>query len=80
VKSASRSLSCEVGKKVFGILRKFARGSRLNFYSTSYNTDETFAILLVMMALTMGINALMVLPEHDALRWRAEMATTIQPY
>jgi NitT/TauT family transport system permease protein len=55
-------------------------GYRLNFYSTSYNTNGTFAMLLVMMALMMGLNALMVLLERYALRWRAEMTTTIQPY
>ena len=55
-------------------------GYRLNFYSTSYNTNGTFAMLLVMMALMMGLNALMVLVERYALRWRAEMTTTIQPY
>jgi hypothetical protein len=55
-------------------------GYRLNFYSTSYNTNGTFAMLLVMMALMMGLNALMVLLERYALRWRAEMTATIQPY
>jgi NitT/TauT family transport system permease protein len=55
-------------------------GYRLNFYSTSYNTNGTFAMLLVMMALMMALNALMVLFERHALRWRAEMAATIQPY
>jgi NitT/TauT family transport system permease protein len=35
-------------------------GYRLNFYSTSYNTNGTFAMLLVMMALMMALNALMV--------------------
>ena len=47
-------------------------GYRLNFYSTSYNTNGTFAMLLVMMALMMGLNALMGLLERYALRWRAE--------
>jgi NitT/TauT family transport system permease protein len=55
-------------------------GYRLNFYSTSYNTNGTFAMLLVMMALMMGLNALMGLLERHALRWRAEMTTTMQPY
>jgi NitT/TauT family transport system permease protein len=55
-------------------------GYRLNFYSTSYNTNGTFAMLLVMMALMMGLNALMVLLERYALRWRAEMTATIQTY
>jgi NitT/TauT family transport system permease protein len=52
-------------------------GYRLNFYSTSYNTNGTFAMLLVMMALMMGLKVLL---ERYALRWRAEMTTTIQPY
>jgi NitT/TauT family transport system permease protein len=55
-------------------------GYRLNFYSTSYNTNGTFAMLLVMMALMMGLNGVMVLIERHALRWRTELATTIQPY
>jgi sulfonate transport system permease protein len=55
-------------------------GYRLNFYSTSYNTNGTFAMLLVMMALMMGLNALMVFIERYALRWRAEMTDTIQTY
>ena len=55
-------------------------GYRLNFYSTSYNTNGTFAMLLVMMALMMGLNTLMVLMERYALRWRAEMTATIQTY
>jgi NitT/TauT family transport system permease protein len=55
-------------------------GYRLNFYSTSYNTNGTFAMLLVMMALMMGLNALMGFIERYALRWRAEMTDTIQTY
>jgi NitT/TauT family transport system permease protein len=55
-------------------------GYRLNLYSTSYNTNGTFAMLLVMMALMMGLNALMGLLERHALRWRAETTTTVQPY
>ena len=55
-------------------------GYRLNFYSTSYNTNGTFAMLLVMMALMMGLNALMGLVERHILRWRAELTATIQPY
>ena len=55
-------------------------GYRLNFYSTSYNTNGTFAMLLVMMALMMALNALMGMLERYALRWRAEMAATIQAY
>jgi sulfonate transport system permease protein len=55
-------------------------GYRLNSYSTSYNTNGTFAMLLVMMALMMALNGLMALLEHHALRWRADMGTAIQPY
>jgi NitT/TauT family transport system permease protein len=55
-------------------------GYRLNLYSTSYNTNGTFAMLLVMMALMMGLNALMGLVERHALRWRAETTTTVHPY
>ena len=55
-------------------------GYRLNLYSTSYNTNGTFAMLLVMMALMMGLNALMGLVERHALRWRAETTATVQPY
>lgn len=55
-------------------------GYRLNLYSTSYNTNGTFAMLLVMMALMMGLNALMGLLERRALRWRAETTATVQPY
>ena len=55
-------------------------GYRLNFYSTSYNTNGTFAMLLVMMALMMCLNALMGLFERYALRWQAETTATIQVY
>jgi NitT/TauT family transport system permease protein len=55
-------------------------GYRLNFYSTSYNTNGTFAMLLVMMTLMMALNALMGLLERHALRWRAEMTATIQTF
>jgi NitT/TauT family transport system permease protein len=55
-------------------------GYRLNLYSTSYNTNGTFAMLLVMMALMMGLNALMGLVERHALRWRAETTATVQSY
>jgi len=47
-------------------------GYRLNAYSTSYNTNGTFAMLLVMMALMMVLNAVMALLERYALRWRAD--------
>jgi NitT/TauT family transport system permease protein len=55
-------------------------GYRLNFYSTSYNTNGTFAMLLVMMGLMMGLNGLMTLLERHALRWRPEVTASIQPY
>jgi NitT/TauT family transport system permease protein len=55
-------------------------GYRLNFYSTSYNTNGTFAMLLIMMALMMGLNALMGLFERHALRWRTETIGMIQTY
>jgi NitT/TauT family transport system permease protein len=55
-------------------------GYRLNFYSTSYNTNGTFAMLIVMMALMMGLNALMGLVERHALRWRTETDAMIQLY
>jgi sulfonate transport system permease protein len=55
-------------------------GYRLNFYSTSYNTNGTFAMLLVMMVLMMALNSMMVLLERYALRWRPETTATIQTY
>jgi NitT/TauT family transport system permease protein len=55
-------------------------GYRLNFYSTSYNTNGTFAMLLVMMALMMALNAVMGLLERYALRWRSDMTTAMQTY
>jgi NitT/TauT family transport system permease protein len=55
-------------------------GYRLNFYSTSYNVNGTFAMLIVMMALMMGLNAAMGLVERHALRWRTEAAEMIAPY
>jgi NitT/TauT family transport system permease protein len=55
-------------------------GYRLNFYSTSYNTNGTFAMLLVMMALMMALNAAVGLLERRALRWRATVPTTVQGY
>jgi hypothetical protein len=36
--------------------------------------------LRVMMGLMMGLNELMVLLERHALRWRAEVTTSIQTY
>jgi NitT/TauT family transport system permease protein len=55
-------------------------GYRLNFYSTSYNVNGTFAMLIVMMVLMMGLNAVMGLIERHALRWRSETAGLIQTY
>jgi sulfonate transport system permease protein len=55
-------------------------GYRLNFYSTSYNANGTFAMLIVMMALMMGSNGLMGLVERRAFRWRTETAGMIQTY
>jgi ABC-type nitrate/sulfonate/bicarbonate transport system permease component len=55
-------------------------GFRLNYYSTSYNTNGTFAMLLVMMALMMLLNALMNLIERRALRWRVETAGVFRTY
>jgi NitT/TauT family transport system permease protein len=55
-------------------------GYRLNFYSTSYNTNGTFAMLLVMMALMMALNALMGLLERYALRWQVESTQPIPGY
>ena len=53
-------------------------GHRLNYYSTSYNTNGTFAMLLVMMAFMMVLNGLMTLVERYVLRWRAEVPEAIQ--
>jgi NitT/TauT family transport system permease protein len=53
-------------------------GYRLNFYSTSYNTNGTFAMLLVMMALMMVLNSVVTLLERYALRWRPEASQAIQ--
>jgi NitT/TauT family transport system permease protein len=55
-------------------------GYRLNFYSTSYNTNGTFAMLLVMMALMMALNALMGLLERYTLRWQTESTQPMPGY
>ncbi len=47
-------------------------GFRLNMYSTSYNTDGTFAMLVVMMVLMMVLNFLISWVERHALRWKGE--------
>lgn len=49
-------------------------GYRLNFYSTSYNTSGTFAMLFVMMACMMGLNTLVVLVEKRMMKWRPRNA------
>jgi NitT/TauT family transport system permease protein len=55
-------------------------GYRLNAYSTAYNTNGSFAMLLVMMALMMGLNALMSLVERHVLKWRGETTAAVQSY
>jgi len=45
-------------------------GYRLNTYSTSYNANGTFAMLLVMMALMMALNAMINFMERRTLLWR----------
>lgn len=55
-------------------------GYRLNYYSTSYNTNGTFAMLLVMMALMMALNGLMSWIERRMFRWRGETKGVLQPY
>jgi NitT/TauT family transport system permease protein len=55
-------------------------GYRLNAYSTAYNTNGSFAMLLVMMALMMGLNALMSLVERHVLKWRDETTAAVQSY
>jgi NitT/TauT family transport system permease protein len=52
-------------------------GYRLNAYSTSYNTNGTFAMLLVMMALMMVLNALVNIVERRLLRWRTDLGPAI---
>ncbi len=55
-------------------------GFRLNMYSTSYNTNGTFAMLLVMMVLMMLLNSVMSVLELRTLKWRAEMNKVIQSH
>jgi NitT/TauT family transport system permease protein len=56
-------------------------GYRLNMYSTSYNTNGTFAMLLVMMAFMMVLNMVISFVEKRATRWRTgDLGTTISPY
>lgn len=47
-------------------------GYRLNMYSTSYNTNGTFAMLLVMMVVMLALNALLGLLERRLLRARPQ--------
>ncbi len=51
-------------------------GYRLNAYSTAYNTNGTFAMLLVMMALMMALNAIVSFIERRALSWRPPVEGT----
>jgi NitT/TauT family transport system permease protein len=55
-------------------------GFRLNMYSTSYNTNGTFAMLIVMMVLMMLLNSVMSVLELRALKWRSEMNKVIQSH
>jgi NitT/TauT family transport system permease protein len=59
------------------IISSSGLGYRLNAYSTSYNTNGTFAMLLVMMALMMALNALVSIVERRLLRWRTDLGPTI---
>jgi NitT/TauT family transport system permease protein len=59
------------------IISSSGLGYRLNAYSTSYNTNGTFAMLLVMMALMMALNALVSIVERRLLRWRTNLGSTI---
>jgi NitT/TauT family transport system permease protein len=49
-------------------------GYRLNAYSTGYNTTGSMAMLFVMMALMMALNAGMERIERRLLRWRPRQA------
>ena len=51
-------------------------GYRLNMYSTSYNTNGTFAMILVMMVFMMLLNAALNRIEARALRWRGAGLST----
>jgi NitT/TauT family transport system permease protein len=56
-------------------------GYRLNMYSTSYNTNGTFAMLLVMMAFMMVLNMVISFVEKRATRWRTgDLGATISPF
>jgi NitT/TauT family transport system permease protein len=59
------------------IISSSGLGYRLNAYSTAYNTNGTFAMLLVMMALMMALNAIVSAVERRLLRWRADLGSTI---
>jgi NitT/TauT family transport system permease protein len=52
-------------------------GYRLNSYSSSYNTNGTFAVLLVMMVLMMVLNAIVNLIERKISHWRSSAVTPI---
>lgn len=49
-------------------------GFRLNYYSTSYNTTGTFAMLFIMMGFMMALNAVIVAIEKRVLKWRPRSA------
>jgi NitT/TauT family transport system permease protein len=59
------------------IISSSGLGYRLNAYSTSYNTNGTFAMLLVMMALMMVLNNIVNMIERRLLRWRTGLEPTI---
>lgn len=49
-------------------------GFRLNYYSTSYNTTGTFAMLFIMMGFMMALNSVIVAIEKRVLKWRPRSA------
>ena len=49
-------------------------GYRLNFYTTSYNTSGTFAMLFVLMAFMMTLNTAVNAVERRVLKWRPKSA------
>jgi NitT/TauT family transport system permease protein len=49
-------------------------GYRLNLYSTSYDTAGALSMIVVLMVLTMALNALFDRVEARVLRWRPPMA------
>jgi len=59
------------------IISSSGLGYRLNSYSTSYNTNGTFAMLLVMMALMMVLNAAVNIVERRLLRWCTDLGPAV---